>query len=31
MRLWSRARFGYSDFGVNRARAERWLAALTHP
>ncbi|GGW21950.1 hypothetical protein GCM10011452_04210 [Gemmobacter lanyuensis] len=31
LRLWSRARFGYSDFGVNRARAERWLAALTHP
>lgn len=29
LRLWSRARFGYSDMGVNRARAERWLAALS--
>lgn len=28
LRLWSRSRFGYSDFGVNRARADRWLAAL---
>lgn len=28
LRLWSRARFGYSDFGINRARATRWLAAL---
>ncbi|MEH7827017.1 DUF1499 domain-containing protein [Gemmobacter denitrificans] len=27
-RLWSRSRFGYSDLGVNRARAERWLQAL---
>lgn len=26
--LWSRARFGFSDFGTNRARAERWIAAL---
>lgn len=26
--LWSRARFGFSDFGKNRARAERWIAAL---
>ena len=25
---WSRSRFGHSDFGVNRARVERWLAAL---
>ncbi|SEM77381.1 Protein of unknown function [Gemmobacter aquatilis] len=28
LRLWSRSRFGYSDMGVNRARASRWLAAL---
>lgn len=28
LKLWSRARFGYSDLGVNRARLERWLAAL---
>ncbi len=27
--IWSRARFGYSDLGVNRARVERWLAALS--
>ncbi len=26
--VWSRARFGYSDLGVNRARVERWIAAL---
>ncbi|MGF1502370.1 MAG: DUF1499 domain-containing protein [Paracoccaceae bacterium] len=26
--IWSRSRFGYSDLGVNRARVERWLAAL---
>ncbi len=26
--IWSRARFGYSDMGVNRARLEDWLAAL---
>lgn len=26
--LWSRSRFGHSDLGVNRARGERWLAAL---
>lgn len=25
--VWSRARFGVSDMGVNRARVERWLAA----
>jgi uncharacterized protein (DUF1499 family) len=25
--VWSRSRFGYSDLGVNRARAETWLAA----
>lgn len=24
--VWSRARFGYSDLGVNRTRIERWLA-----
>ena len=23
--LWSRSRYGYSDFGVNRARLDRWL------
>jgi len=28
LRLWSRSRFGYSDMGVNRARALRWLAGL---
>lgn len=27
--VWSRSRFGQSDLGVNRARVERWLAALT--
>jgi len=26
--IWSRARFGSGDFGVNRARVENWLAAL---
>lgn len=26
--VWSRSRYGYSDLGVNRARVERWLAAL---
>ncbi len=26
--IWSRARYGRSDFGVNRARVEAWLAAL---
>ncbi|GMG84866.1 DUF1499 domain-containing protein [Paralimibaculum aggregatum] len=26
--LWSRARFGYSDMGVNAARVSRWLGAL---
>jgi len=26
--IWSRSRFGYDDFGVNRARVEDWLAAL---
>ena len=25
--IWSRSRFGKSDFGVNRERVERWLAA----
>lgn len=32
--LYSRARYGRDDFGVNRARVERWLAglaALTRP
>lgn len=27
----ARARFGYSDMGVNRARLERWMAALAGP
>ncbi|TDQ62207.1 uncharacterized protein DUF1499 [Phaeovulum veldkampii DSM 11550] len=27
--IWSRARFGYSDMGVNEARVQRWLAAAT--
>ncbi len=27
--IFSRARYGIRDFGVNRARIERWLAALT--
>jgi uncharacterized protein (DUF1499 family) len=26
--IWSRSRFGQSDLGVNRARVERWIAAL---
>lgn len=26
--IWSRARFGYGDLGVNRARVARWLARL---
>ncbi len=26
--IFSRARYGYSDLGVNRARVEAWLAAL---
>ncbi|TFL17934.1 DUF1499 domain-containing protein [Jannaschia formosa] len=26
--VWSRSRYGHSDMGVNRARVERWLAAL---
>jgi len=26
--VWSRARYGIRDFGVNRARVRRWLAAL---
>lgn len=26
--IYSRAKFGIRDFGVNRARIERWLAAL---
>ncbi len=26
--VWSRARYGRADFGVNRARVEAWLAAL---
>ncbi|MFN7193418.1 MAG: DUF1499 domain-containing protein [Rhodospirillales bacterium] len=28
MALYSRSRFGESDFGVNRARLERWLEKL---
>jgi uncharacterized protein (DUF1499 family) len=27
--IFARARFGRSDLGVNRARVEKWLAALT--
>ncbi len=27
----ARSRFGQGDFGVNRARIDRWLAALTRP
>lgn len=27
--IYSRARFGRDDLGVNRARVERWMAALT--
>jgi uncharacterized protein (DUF1499 family) len=26
--IYSRAKLGFRDFGVNRARVERWLAAL---
>ena len=26
--VWSRSRYGRSDFGVNRARVEAWLATL---
>jgi uncharacterized protein (DUF1499 family) len=26
--IYSRAKYGIRDFGVNRARTERWLAAL---
>jgi hypothetical protein len=26
--IWSRARYGTSDLGVNQARLERWLAAI---
>ncbi len=26
--IWSRARYGHSDLGVNAARVERWLAAM---
>ena len=26
--IWSRSRYGHSDLGVNRARLERWMAAL---
>jgi uncharacterized protein (DUF1499 family) len=29
--LYSRARYGRYDFGVNRARVERWLARLAAP
>ena len=28
LELWSRLRFGTMDQGVNKARVERWLAAL---
>jgi uncharacterized protein (DUF1499 family) len=28
MEIFSRARFGYSDMGVNAARVDRWIAAL---
>ena len=28
LQLWSRARFGFSDFGANRQRLERWITAL---
>jgi uncharacterized protein (DUF1499 family) len=27
--IYSRSRFGESDFGVNHARLERWLGKLT--
>jgi uncharacterized protein (DUF1499 family) len=26
--IWSRARYGRGDFGVNRARVDAWLTAL---
>ncbi len=26
--VWSRSRYGYGDFGVNRARVQAWLAAM---
>ena len=26
--IWSRSRYGESDFGVNRARVTRWLADI---
>lgn len=26
--VWSRSRFGFGDFGVNRARVEDWMAKL---
>ncbi len=26
--IWSRSVYGYSDFGVNRRRVARWLAAI---
>ncbi|MCX7373611.1 MAG: DUF1499 domain-containing protein [Alphaproteobacteria bacterium] len=29
--LYSRSLFGYSDLGANRARVDRWLAALAAP
>jgi uncharacterized protein (DUF1499 family) len=29
--LWSRSRYGYSDMGVNEARVQRWLDALSQP
>lgn len=29
VRIYSRSRDGHSDMGVNKARVERWLAALT--
>lgn len=29
--IWSRARYGHSDLGVNRARVERWLDKLGAP
>lgn len=28
MEFYSRSRFGYSDLGVNRARMDRWIAAI---
>jgi len=29
LEIFSRSRFGYSDMGVNAARADRWIAAAT--